>query len=76
MGKRETFHVTYKDSKWKVKKEGSQRAVKTFDNKEKAVDFGRDVAKKPGKGQLIIHKKDGKIQEERTYGKDPYPPKG
>ena len=27
-------------------------------------------------GQVVIHKQDGTIQTEHTYGKDPYPPKG
>jgi len=26
--------------------------------------------------QLIIKKQNGRIQEERTYGQDPFPPKG
>ena len=62
--------------KWKVKGEKAERAVKTFDDKKDAVDFGREIAKNQPLGQLKIHKKDGTIQEERTYGKDPYPPKG
>lgn len=76
MPKRETYHVTHGDDRWKVQKEGAQRPAKTFENKDKAVDFGRDVAKHQPLGQLIIHKKDGRIQEERIYGKDPFPPKG
>lgn len=76
MPKRETYHITHKDGDWRVKKEGGQRAAKTFDNKADAVDFGREIAKKQELGQVIIHKKDGTIQTEYTYGKDPYPPKG
>jgi hypothetical protein len=76
MGKRNKYHVTYKDGNWKVKKEGRTRALKIFERKQDAVNYGRVQAKKGGMGQLKIHKKDGKIQEERTYGKDPFPPKG
>ncbi len=76
MPKREKIHVTPDGNDWKVKREGAQRAARTFDNKDNAVDFGKDMAKKQPLGQLIIHKKDGTIQTEHNYGKDPYPPKG
>jgi hypothetical protein len=76
MNKRQTFHVTPTKAGWNVKREGAQRSAKTFDTKQDAVDFGRETAKNQPLGQLIIHKKDGTIQEERTYGKDPFPPKG
>ncbi|MCJ7563849.1 MAG: DUF2188 domain-containing protein [Candidatus Aminicenantes bacterium] len=61
---------------WKIQKEGAKRPVKTFDNKKDAVDFSRDIAKNQPLGQLKILKKDGTFQEKRTYGKDPFPPKG
>ena len=34
------------------------------------------LAKKGPLGQIKIHKQDGKIQTEHTYGGDPHPPKG
>lgn len=74
--KREIYRITHKNGDWAVKKDGAQRPAKTFDNKDAAVDFGRDIAKKQDLSQLIIHKKDGRIQTEHTYGKDPLPPKG
>jgi len=76
MSKRQTFHVVPAKDGWNVKREGAQRPAKTFDIKKDAVDFGRRAAQHQPLGQLKIHKKDGTIQEERTYGKDPFPPKG
>lgn len=76
MAKREKFHVTHKDGNWRVTKQGATRPSKTFDKKKDAVGYGRERAKSEEKGQLIIHKKDGKIQTEHTYKEDPYPPKG
>lgn len=37
-----------------------------------------EIVKKQDNSSVIIHKEDGKIQEERTYPKksDPFPPKG
>ena len=77
MPKRTRYHVVPDGDDWKVEKEGASRASARCDTKHDAVDRGRDLAKGQGPSQLIIHKKDGVIQEERTYGgKDPFPPKG
>ena len=59
---------------WAVKSAGTTRAGKVFDNKADAVKYARDVAKK-GQGELYVHGKDGTIQERRSYGKDPCPPR-
>jgi len=76
MSKRQTYHVTSSKEGWNVKREGAQRPAKIFHNKEDAVDFGKEKAKNQPLGQIVIHKKDGTIQTEHTYRKDPYPPKG
>lgn len=77
MAKRVTYHVTPRDEgEWAVKKSGAQKASEVFENKEDAVDKAKDLAKSNPCGQVIIHRKDGIIQTEHTYGKDPYPPKG
>ncbi|MEM9686278.1 MAG: DUF2188 domain-containing protein [Bacteroidota bacterium] len=60
---------------WVVRKSGSTKASKSFDRKEDAVKFGRDLSRKE-KTELYIHKKDGRIQDRSSYGKDPFPPKG
>lgn len=62
--------------KWKVTKTGQFRALKIFDIKSKAIDYGVKVARNNESSQLFIKNKDGKIAEERTYGNDPCPPKG
>ena len=75
MSKRIVYHVLpnndYSDNDWKVKKAGSERASALFEDKEEAVDLATELAKNTGLGQIKIHGRDGKIQEERTYGKDP-----
>lgn len=62
-------------SKWGVKKTGNARPSATAPTKKGAVKIGKDIAKK-GKTELVIHKKDGKIKDKRSYGEDKYPPKG
>ncbi len=58
------------------KQQGSGRASSVFDRKNEAVERGRELARAQELGQLFIRGKDGKIQTEHTYGKDPFPPKG
>ena len=77
MAKRKTYHVTQNDAGgWDVKGEGASRASSSSGTKAEAVERGRQLARNQPLGQLIIHRGDGVIQTEHTYGKDPYPPKG
>ncbi|PKM65450.1 MAG: hypothetical protein CVU95_15430 [Firmicutes bacterium HGW-Firmicutes-2] len=72
---RKTQHVVPNTSGgWSVKKGGATKATKTFSTKKEAEVFGRQVAKNQ-KSELVIHNKDGRIQNTNSYGKDPYPPK-
>jgi hemerythrin superfamily protein len=64
------FHVTpASGGGWRAEKEGTQRAVATGDRKDEVVEKARDRARSQ-KGRLIIHGRNGRIQEERTYGPD------
>lgn len=75
--KRKVVYVSPNDKDgWSVKNEGTQRALKNFEKKEGAVDFGRQVAKNADLGQLKTQKRDGTFQTEHTYKKDPFPPEG
>lgn len=77
MSDREKYHVTHReDGQWQGKKQGGQRASVVAPTKEEAMRQTIDIAKNKDLSQVIIHKRDGKFQEERTYGKDPYPPGG
>jgi len=61
---------------WKITKAGSKQTIAMFENKEKAIKKARVIAKKQELGQLKIHRKDGQIQTEYTYGADPKRYKG
>jgi len=77
MATRKTYHVTQSPKGgWQVKSEGAKRAIAHTDTKSGAVSKATNTAKNADLGQVVIHGKDGKIQTEHTYGKDPYPPKG
>ena len=62
--------------KWQVKKTGNINALRNFDTKEPAIAYGVTMARNNMPSQLIIKRKDGTIEDERTYKNDPYPPRG
>lgn len=74
-----TLHKDRKSEKWRLEKEGSDRAVKLFDRKADATKGG-SLAEAIGKsgGSVRIRKVDNTIQEERTIrpAKDPRKSKG
>lgn len=77
MAKRKTYHVTPNtDGGWKVKEEKASRASSKHETKAEAVERAKELAKNQELGQVVIHKRDGTIQTEHTYSRDPYPPKG
>ena len=77
MAKRKVYHVTTaEDGGWKVKAEDAQRASSTHEKKTEALSRAKELAKTHELGQVVVHKKDGTIETEYTYGKDPDPPKG
>ena len=75
---RKTYHVTKTGSGWQGKVEGGKRASVTGETKEEVQKKTIELAKHQGNSSVVIHKIDGKIQEERTYPKssDPFPPEG
>lgn len=69
-----TQHVIPHDGKWAVKKGGAEKATKIFNRKTDAESYGNQLAKKQD-AELIIHGKDGRIQNPNSFGNDPCPPK-
>lgn len=71
MAKQKKRRIYYVTSNWKagwdVKRKGCRRASGHFSTKKEAVSFGKRLAKSGPQGQLIIHKKDGKIQAQYGY---------
>ena len=73
----DNYHVSATDGGWELRKEGGSRASKKAATKD---DLLRETATfLEGKTASVkIHKKDGTIQEERTYPRkaDPRKSKG
>jgi len=74
MAKRDIHVVPAPSGGWSVRKTGAERSSKNFDQKTAAVDYGRK-ASRAERSELVIHKKDGTIQQKDSYGTDPLPPK-
>lgn len=69
------IHVVPHKGKWAIKREGEKTPVETHETQKKAIERGREIAKKD-RVELLIHGRDGQIRERSSYGKDPYPPSG
>jgi hypothetical protein len=74
--KRQVFDVEPRSSgQFAVQREKSKRAIGVFKTKQEAVSEGvrlaRQVEKNGGLAQLRVKGENGRIQDERTYGRDP-----
>jgi hypothetical protein len=67
VAKQRTYHVmTRIGGGWSVRKEGASRPTGTYDSKNQAIKRTREVARSTG-GDVVIHNRDGLIQESTTY---------
>jgi hypothetical protein len=69
---RQVYHVVPNSSgeAWVVSQENAEFR-RDFETKEEAVTFARQMAEAAGLGQVKVHKKDGNMEYESTYGEDP-----
>ena len=70
--KRKVYHVVPNASaeRWLVTQENAEFR-KEFDTKEEAVKFAKETARSADLGQVKVHKHDGNMEYESTYGNDP-----
>ena len=75
MNKSKQHHVVpNSNGGWDVKKANSSRASGNFGTKVEAVSAARSISRNQHT-ELVIHGKDGKIQQSDSHGNDPCPPK-
>lgn len=76
MAQRKVWNVEPRDGgKWAVQREGATRAESVHAAKDAAVKRSVELGTRH-RGEVRIKGRDGSIQDERTYTRDPYPPKG
>jgi len=68
------LHFVPKSGGWVVTASGAGQPTQHFSRKEDAVQFGESVAKRK-RTSLIIHGRNGKIQDIDAHGADPLPPR-
>ena len=74
MSERRIFHSIYtKENGWVVKSGGQvlSRHGSQEESEAAAIVHGNRVHEAGGLAQAVLHKADGVIREERTYGNDP-----
>jgi hypothetical protein len=71
---RKQYWVQYINTRWSVRHSG--QTLSTHVVKDDAVSAGVKVAKANAPSELVICRLDGTIEDKRTYGDDPYPPRG
>ena len=69
------IHVVPRGSGWVTRREGASRAGSTHDTQSQATEAARNTAIRE-RGEVIIHRPDGRIRDANSYGNDPFPPKG
>lgn len=72
MGK--NYHVVPKGDQWAVKREKAEKADSLHDSQGWAIERARELAKNQ-RGEVVIHRPDGRIRDKDSYGNDPNPPK-
>ncbi len=65
---RKVFHVAPHEEGWKVLIEGEKEPASLHDTKDAALTAARETAKKAEPSQVIVHKMDGSIQTQFSYG--------
>ena len=68
-------YVAPRGNKRIAKGEGNTRATRVVDTQKEAISIARQRAMKE-QSELTIRGRDGQIRDKRSYGNDPYPPKG
>jgi hypothetical protein len=71
MATRTVLHVVPEVNGWEVRREGSDETIVLVDNKDNALGQARELAKASMPSQVIVHTRDGRFEEEFTYGDDP-----
>lgn len=73
MGKNQ--HVVPHPHGWAVKGAGNSKATRVVATQAEAIAAGREIAINQG-SELRIHRPNGQIRDNRSYGNDPFPPEG
>jgi len=71
---RAQFHVVPAGDQWRIERDGL--TVSEHPTQEEAIQQAREQAQASKPSQLLVHGRDGRIEDESTYQDDPFPPRG
>ena len=71
MSERKVYHILTHEGGWQVRAEGAKRSSSVHQTKDEAVSRAKELARKHRLSQIKIHKQDGTLETEHTYGEDP-----
>lgn len=74
MSKGKNQHIVPHPEGWAVKGENNNRYTAITPTKAEADKIAREIAKNQH-SELVIHGKDGRIQDKDSFGSDPFPPR-
>jgi hypothetical protein len=69
------IHVVPHAGGWGTRREGASRVGSHHGTQAGAADAARNTAIRE-RGEVVIHRPDGRIRDSNSYGNDPFPPKG
>ena len=61
------YHVVSSDEGWAVQQEGSESPVGIYRTKSEATKEARRLAKATTPSRLVLHRKDGTVQDSTAY---------
>lgn len=67
-------HVVPVGRDWGVRGAGNDRLTSVVENKSDALNIARDIAINQ-QSEVVIHGRNGQIQDKDSYGRDTNPPK-
>ena len=69
---RRIYHIVLKGETWHVRRTRARRASGCHTSKTAAITQAKALASRPGLlGQVVVHRRGGKVEKEWTYGNDP-----
>ncbi|MEP7346810.1 MAG: DUF2188 domain-containing protein [Gemmatimonadaceae bacterium] len=72
MAGRKNVHVVPREGGWAVRRADAERDSSRHGTQREAMEAGRETALRD-KVELVIHDKEGPIQDSDSYGHDPNP---
>jgi hypothetical protein len=62
------YHLVPRDDGWALQRAGGDQALRRFDTKQTALDTSRTMMDEMKPTVLVVHRADGTIEAQHTYG--------